>query len=950
MAIELSPGRTVGRDAELQELDGALDALAGGAAACIALEGEPGIGKTRLLDELRGRAEDRGHLVLAGTAAEFERDVPFSVWADALDAYVASQDIEADGDLSDILPSRGRPEAAGSVPDERYRAHRAARRLLERLAADRPLVVTLDDLHWCDGASIELIASILRRALAAPVLLALSFRSGQAPSRLVAALGVPSVRRLALEQLAEADAAALLGEVDARAAAALFEQAGGNPFYLEQLARVAGTGAPADAGGDGVPRAVVASLGEELSTLSEAERALVQGAAVTGDPFDADVAAAVAELAEPGWLTALDGLLARELVRPTRLPRRFAFRHPLVRRAVYESTPGGWRLAAHERAADALAAHGAPAAERAHHVEQAARPGDEEAFAVLMEAGAATAAHAPGASARWLEAALRLLPHDDRARRADVTVALASALRSMGELERCRTTLLEAIDLLPAGDAVRRVELTTLCAAVEHWLGRHEDAHRRLARAWDELPDGATAAAAALGTELAVDALYDLELKAAIEAGAGALENAKAVGEPGLIATAAAALCLAEACAGRLDDARGHHEEAVALDGLTDAELAPRLEALYYLAWAETYLERYADAIAHSERGIAIARATGEGRLLVPLTLVRCFPYEMQGRLAEAIELCEAAVEGARLSPNPHYLFWSLFELAWARYFAGELDAAVAAAEESARIGDRLFGGTMPSAGGGAGWVLAVSRFELGDAAGARELMRQAGGDELAGWTAADQCFNLENLALAELALGDPDAAEAFAARAEANAARLGTGLSSALSGRARAAVLLAAGEALEAARAAEASAHAARGIGARLQAAYSTGLAGRALAAAGERERAIAALREAETELDACGSVRVRGELRRELRRLGARAETRGPATDADAGVDALTPREREIADLVVERHTNREIAAALFLSDKTIESHLRNIFVKLGASSRVEVARAIERARADA
>ena len=117
-------------------------------------------------------------------------------------------------------------------------------------------------------------------------------------------------------------------------------------------------------------------------------------------------------------------------------------------------------------------------------------------------------------------------------------------------------------------------------------------------------------------------------------------------------------------------------------------------------------------------------------------------------------------------------------------------------------------------------------------------------------------------------------------------------------------------------------------------------------LAAAGEREQAIAVLREAEQELDACGSVRVRDEMRRELRRLGARAEPRGPAA-GDSGIDSLTKRELEIAGLVTDRMTNREIATALFLSDKTIESHIRNIFHKLGVSSRVDVARAVERER---
>lgn len=98
---------------------------------------------------------------------------------------------------------------------------------------------------------------------------------------------------------------------------------------------------------------------------------------------------------------------------------------------------------------------------------------------------------------------------------------------------------------------------------------------------------------------------------------------------------------------------------------------------------------------------------------------------------------------------------------------------------------------------------------------------------------------------------------------------------------------------------------------------------------------------------MDACGSVRARDFLRRELRKLGARAEVRGPATAGESGMAALTQREREIADLITDRLTNPEIAAKLFLSKKTIESHIRNVFVKLGVSSRVEVARVVERER---
>jgi len=898
-------GPLVGRDAELAELDAMLGVLAGGAPVCVAVEGEPGIGKTSLLSELRHSAEEHGCLVLDGVAAEFEHDLPFSVWTDALDAYVASQalDLEAVGppdvvlELGQILPSL-RPSGLGhqdSVADERYRSHRAIRRLLELLAADRPLVLVLDDLHWSDGASIELIGALLRRGPRAPVLFALAFRPSQAPGRLSAALAVPSVRRIALGELSEVQAAELLGDLEPGAVAAIYRHGGGNPFYLEQLAR-AGEGAWRDtapggnAAGNGVPAAVAASLAEELASLSGNQRAMLDAAAVAGEPFEPGLAAAIAELSAPEGLAALDGLLALELVRPTPAPRRFIFRHPLVRRAVLESAPGGWKLAAHARAAAALVARGAAAAECAHHVEHSASPGEEKAIALLLRAGVTTAPRAPAVAAHWFEAALRLLPTEDRERQVDVRVDLARTLRSLGDLERCRETLLDALALLPAEALARRVELTARCAAIEHWLGRHEDAHGRLARAWEELPDRSTWTAAALQIELAVDGLYELDFEQTVSMGHGALVASLATGDSVLIAAAASALALGEAAAGHIGAAREHRDEASRLvDRLSDAELAPRLETLYYLGWAENYLEQYDDAAAHADRGIAIARSTGEGRLLVPIGLIKGYTFEMQGRVAEAIELCETAVEATRLSASTHELSWALCELAYARYHAGHLESAIAAAEESARIGGRLAGDTMPAGGGGPGWVLGMALFEGGEIERAWEIMHSLGSDDLPHKIPVEKCFDWEVLALVELARGRKEAAEGYVRRTEEHAAKLGLRLPTALALRARAAFLLANDEPLAAAQLAKRSAEVAGAGGARLPAAFSLALAGRALDAGGEREEAIAVLRQAESELDACGAVRVRDEMRRELLRLGVPTEPPRPSRPPRRGLAEL-------------------------------------------------------------
>ncbi len=464
----------------------------------------------------------------------------------------------------------------------------------------------------------------------------------------------------------------------------------------------------------------------------------------------------------------------------------------------------------------------------------------------------------------------------------------------------------------------------------------------------EELPDRGTTESAALEVELAVDGLYELDFDQTCEMGRAALETARELCDRPLIAAAAAALALGEVCDGRIEAAREHRAEALEqIERLSNEELAPRLEALYYLGWADNYLEHYDAAIEHADRGIEIARSAGEGRLLIPLMLVKGYPLEAQGRTAEAVELGEAAVESARLSANAHYLFWALFELAFAHYYAGDLEASVKACEESARVGGRMAGGTMPAGSGGPGWPLASSLFLLGDFDRGFEVLREIGGDELEFAIPVERCFYWEMLADAELSRGRPDVAEAYVRRAEEEAAKLGLHLPTVVATRGRAAVLLAAGDATAAAAAAQEAIASAEAIGARLPGAYARSLLGQALAAGGDRKQAIQVLKDTERELDECGSVRERDAVRRELRKLGARAEKRGPAAGADSGIPSLTKRELEIAALVTDRKTNREIAAELFLSDKTVESHLRNIFVKLGASSRVEVAREVERDR---
>jgi ATP/maltotriose-dependent transcriptional regulator MalT len=961
----------VGRAEELGALDAALDALATGRAAAVEVAGEPGIGKTRLLAELAARADGRGQLVLSGSASELERDLPYWVFVDALDEYLqglephrlGALDADIRAELADVFPSLSRFAAPDgtAVHHERYRSHRAVRELLERLTVDGPLVVVLDDLHWADPASVELVGALLRRPADAAVLIAMAVRPRQLSERLSAALDRAHrsglLARLELTALTRGEAREFLGEsIDRSTASALYDESGGNPFYLNQLTRSLDRSLEGVVAGHelslaelDVPPAVAAALAEELALLAESARLALEGGAVAGDPFDPELAAAAAETTESSVLDAVDDLLRLDLLRQTDVPRRFRFRHPLVRRAVYESTPVAWRLGAHERTADGLAARGAGAVERAHHIERAGRQGDATAVATLREAGEATAHRAPASAAHWFAGALRLLPAEAPAeQRVELLLARAGALAACGHFAESHSALVESLELVPEDAVALRVRLTTTCAGVEHLLGHHVDAHGRLTSALDSLEDLRSPEAAALMVELALDGVYRMEFEQIGSWAGRALEVARSLGDEPLKASAAAILAWGAGLSGVIPEAEAYRSEAAALvDALSDRDLALRLDSAVNLAGAELYLDRFDEAGRHAERVIAVARATGQPAFVPFAFMLLAWVRMLRGQLAEGGEMLDAAVEEARILGNAQSVAGLLLNRSLTALAAGDVELAVSAAEESVELVQGTDRGLVPAA---TALALAAARLESGDPdlIGAVELMiERAGGSGLPLMPGANfRAKWLELLTRCWLELGRQADARRAAACAEATAAVGGLRMAYAMADRAAAAIALDSGDADLAAQRALRSAAVADELGIIVEAALSRTLAGRALALAGEPERALKELEHAAADLHACGALRYRNAADQELRRLGRHVHRRTRPGDADAvGVETLTEREQQVARLVVDHRTNAEIAQALFLSPKTIETHMRNMFRKLDVSSRADVARAIER-----
>jgi ATP/maltotriose-dependent transcriptional regulator MalT len=918
----------VGRGAERARLAAALDRTVherhGGTSV---ISGEPGIGKTSLLTEVGRHALRRGCLVLAGLATEFERDIPLAVFADALD-----------GRLDTILA-----EAAGSAAPDRLATHAMVRESLSRLANSRPVVLLLDDLHWADAASIDLFGYLSRHPPRGPVLTVAALRPAQSPPRLRYAVRIPhrELDVLELGPLSRAEVAHLLSDVDPTTVAELFAESGGNPFYLNALRR-ADRSAPAVRGDRAdVPAPVLAALSAELAALPVTAQHAAWGAAVAGDPFEVDLAAVVAGLDTPIFLAALDELIVADLFRPTDLPRRYRFRHPIVRHAVYAAAGHGWRLAAHGRAAAALAATGAPPLSRAHHVEYSAATGDPAAAALLTEAGHAASRHAPDAAAHWFTAALRLLPESERhaARRAELLAPLALTAGAAGQFDTSRRAIDELLTLVPAEMAPIRVELVAFRAFLDHVTGRADDARALVEQELAMLTDEQAAERAALHIELASNALVRSDHRTLAEHGWQALRQAGHSDRAPLMVAAGALAAFADYTEARIDEARATLATAAArLDAIPDDVLATRLDAALLLAHAEYNLERHADTIRHASRGLALA-GSGHALLTPILYVTRACGHAFSGHIDAAITDAATAYEASALTGSDWTASVARGISSWVHVWRGDLTTALRHADEALELGAAT-GSAMTTSN--VGLFRAEALLESGRPGEVGEtLLSAVGGTDLPLLERPWRARAYQVLIRAALAMADHATARTWLNRATSELSGLALPRGQAYLRYAQAAFLLGTRDHPGAIPVALASVAAAQQGGAPVEEGRARILAGIAMAGAGRRSDGIAELLRARGQLDALGANRYRDQATRELRRLGRRVTAYAPARQPGE----LSTREHQIAELVATGITNRQIAATLVISEKTVETHVSRILGKLNVSSRAAIGRALVR-----
>ncbi|MFG2129205.1 BTAD domain-containing putative transcriptional regulator [Streptomyces sp. NPDC048751] len=785
-------GRLVGRTEEVAMLDRALDDVTTGEsgveAHVVELAGEPGIGKTRLLAELGERATRRGLLVLSGRSGQFDQ-APYGAFVDALDDHLASagpRENPVDAlpraavrQLAAVFPALWDDRvAAGQVRAERYWLHRAVRSLLEAMGGGgQGFVLSLDDLHWADDATAELIDHLIRHPPKARVLLALAHRPRQIPPRLSAALTRAAadsrVSRVELSPLSSTDAARLFAaDMGPGRWRQLYDVSGGNPFYLEALTRMPSeqlaTPVPLDPAASmrDVPRPVRDSLLAELQGLSEPAQLSARGAAVLGDSFSATMVADVAGSDQTVTLAALDELTAHDLVRPMGAPGQFGFRHPLVRAAVYEGAGAGWLVSAHGRAARCLAARGASPAAQASHVRRSAHPGDEKAAELLAGAARDVLTIAPATAAQWTEEALRLLGDEGRLR-PELWFQRASALGAVGRLRESRDLLRATASLLPPQAGDMRVRVAVSQATMEWMLGDYQQAMRLLLRELEDRDGRSDHDVAELETALAAIAQRTDEFPTAVRWSEQALASAERAGDPPQVAVARGLLALAYASTG--EHARSLAHLTRLLESLSGArsEQPEYIVALSVIGWTELLYARYDSALHHLDQGLELSRRTGNSLMLSDLFAASAHVHLLLGHLDEASRCAEEALEAASMVGSEEASSFAAGVLAATRLWRGDYAADDALFEKlvtSLHTDDAAEPGRVRSVALG---ILGQAMLFNGDPDGCvRTVTRAGGGHDLARFEAPMRALWFGMLTSAELARGDLAAAGSWTDRA----------------------------------------------------------------------------------------------------------------------------------------------------------------------------------------
>lgn len=945
-----SPGALLEREHEVECIRGALRAVGQRAGETLIVEGAAGIGKSRLLEEARAWGADHGVRVLSARATELERGFPFGVIRQLLERPLLEADAGDRGrwlagaaalaeDVITGAPGSGSFASRPSVGDPGYAWQHGLYWLASNLSADLPLALLVDDLQWCDAPSARALAFIERRLEGQPLGLIVATRPlDPALSPEAAALagdpGAQLLRPLPLTHDAIADLVAgrLSQQPDELFVRACRDVTGGNPFLVGELLdeaaarRIEPTADAVKEIRTIVPRGVANAVLVRVARLAPPTAALARALSVLGDGAQIGDAARVAGLGGSDVETAMAALVSAGVVESGGSAR---FVHPILRTAIYEDLSPAERERLHRTAAGLLRDRGAPAGQVAAQAVQTEPVGDPEVVALLRNAASERLALGDAAGAAVLLSRALDEPPTEGER--------SAVLLELGQAH-ARAGATEAIGLLteivergedPGEVAAAAIELS----GMQFFAGRVGEGAAILRRAENRLPAGEPARAQ---LEVALLGICYTSVSARIEADAsiadlrvpdpsarGPLSAATlttlAMDEVMNLGSAGAACELAEraladslppephhawtcltisvlAIGGRGDVARRHADMILAEARECGAALTVAT-ILAHRAYVDSFLGDLTAAEADAQAAIELATDVGGSQFVLALAV----PVAVNAGLDRDVptESLRRLIDTTGVHDDAGFLAHALVRHASGvlRAAAGNHQAAIEELQDCARD-HPMFGGENPAF---VPWrsAAALSLAELGRDEEARKL-------------AADEVCRARSFG-ASHAIGVALRAKALVGPAQDRA----EGLAEALG------VLEHSPSRLEHARAL-------LDLGATVR-------------ATGKRTAAKEPLLEALALAGRCGARTLVRRARAELAAIGVRPRT----TDHD-GVDSLTPSERRVVELAATGDTNRNIAQTLFVTEKTVETHLGRAFRKLDVSSRRQLPEVLARATA--
>lgn len=926
------------RGDELALIDSSLLAAQAGRGAMTLVEGPPGIGKTELLAAAVRRARESKMLVVSARAGELERSYPYAVVRQLFEGVVGDADlVTRERLLAGAAVHAGRvidPRAeAASTPIDASAVLHGLYWLTANLAADCPLAVVIDDLHWSDPASVSWLVYLARRIEGLAIALIVGTRPGEPGASEGLLDSLRATDGLALvcpAPLSQAGVDGLARTVLGRAVAPAFTQAchavtGGNPFYVAELLRalredrVEGTAADTRVIEGLTPRAVVDATLARLGRLPPAARTVAEAAALLVPNAELRWTAALTGLDVDVVAEAVDSLLRLGLLGSVG-PVRFA--HPILRSAVEAEISPARRGRLHLRAARILAAAEMPVDTVAAHLMQTPPIGEPWIAAALVQAARrASGRGAPGGAVAYLERGLAERPGSDERR--ELLLELGKA-ESQIHSPSAASHLREALALATEPEEIAGIAL---------WLGQALFHTGSLDEAFEMLSGVIDRADRRGGDPMLELEAYQLSIASAAgklveTARRAASLGARTPGSSGVAGAVAATLALRDVCSGvPRERVRVRLERAVAAIEHGGAESSPHLSDRTAPALVLIWIDELDRALALQTQLLTVAARMGRLQTFEIFSAQRGFARHRRGDLANAAADVEPILTGTSHSNNGFAVL--IATIAQVRLLID--DGRPDVAEQQARSAEVPRGFTH-------GFMTALLRHGQG----AAQLAQGRFGDAAATLTEVGDLCEADgirspaafpwrsDLALA-LARTDRHAEAIELAREEVRLAERCD------VDRARGVALRALGLVQGGQSGLEHLARAVQALErspARLESGWANYELGAALRRANRRRDARVPLDRALDIGLACGARLLRQRCADELKALGARARK-----VMLSGAESLTASERRVCALAADGLKNAEIAQALFVTLKTVETHLRSSYRKLDITSRGEL-----------